>query len=350
MPLFNRYHLALEIYNQEGKTLNESKIENLENCYQDFKFSAFLHGVIKDYAVDPEIIFEPIWIKEGRSPYCRGFRLNMKNKRLRYKKSYTKNVFRYDAYRIMGTMLQKQIFEAGTELFYRLIAFSNNKDSSKTTENGKDFEVTTINNSIPIKILGIGQLEESTSVHITKEEDTEDFPVWIAEHVVEEMIEYVLQNKEKERAGFLIGHICRDPLTQQIFLMCHAQVAADAEDSSIYPDKGNSSIHHFQFLPENFFQVQRLIELRKNNEIVLGWYHSHPWPFACEKREKCTCTSIFFSISDVDVMQSAFGAPYQIAIVIGRASLENLQATPQMYGWKNGVIAKRNFYQFDANK
>jgi proteasome lid subunit RPN8/RPN11 len=350
MPLFNRYHLALEIYNQEGKTLNESKIENLSNCYQDFKFSAFQQGVIKDYALDPEIIFEPIWIKEGKSPYCRGFRLNMKNKRLRYKKSYTKNVFRYDAYRIMGAMVQNQKFEAGTELFYRLTAFPNNKDSSETIESGKDFEVTTINNSIPIKILGLGQLKESASVHITKEDDTEDFPVWIAEHVVEEMVEYVLQNKEKERAGFLIGHICRDPITQQIFLMCHAQVAADTEAISIYPDKGNSSITHFQFLPENFFKVQRLIELRKNDEIVLGWYHSHPWPFACEKQEKCTCTSIFFSISDVDVMQSAFGAPYQIAIVIGRASLENLKATPQMYGWKNGIISKRNFYQFDASK
>lgn len=350
MPLLNRYHLALEIYNQKGRTLNESKLENLGNCYQDFKFSAFQQGVIKDYAVDPEIIFEPIWIKEGKSPYCRGFRLNMKNKRLRYKKSYTKNVFRYDAYRIMGTMIQNQKLDEGTELFYRLIAFSKNKDSSETMENRKDFEVTTIDNSIPIKILSLEQLEESGSVNVTKEDETDDFPVWIAEHVVEEMIEYVLQNKEKERAGFLIGHICRDPITHQIFLLCHAQVAAETEGISGYPDKENSSITHFQFLPENFFKVQRLIELRKKDEIVLGWYHSHPWPFACEKKEKCTCMSVFFSISDVDVMQSAFGAPYQIAIVIGRASLENMKATPQMYGWKNGVIAKRNFYQFDAGK
>jgi proteasome lid subunit RPN8/RPN11 len=350
MPLLNSYHLALEIYDQEGRTLNESKIENLVNCYQDFKFSAFLQGVIKDYAIDPEIIFEPIWIKEGKSPYCRGFRLNMKNKRLSYKKSYNRNVFRYNAYRIMGAMVQNQKFEAGTELFYRLIAFSNNKNTLDTVVDGEEIEVTTIQNSIPIRILGLEQLEESASVNVTKEDETDDFPVWIAEHVVEEMVEYVLQNKEKERAGFLIGHICRDPLTQQIFSMCHAQIAADTEGSFIYPDKGNSSITHFQFLPENFFQVQRLIELRKNNEIVLGWYHSHPWPFACEKREKCTCTSIFFSISDFDVMQSAFSAPYQIAIVIGRASLANLKATPQMYGWKNGVISKRNFYQFDASK
>jgi hypothetical protein len=158
------------------------------------------------------------------------------------------------------------------------------------------------------------------------------------------MIDYVMADTEHERAGFLLGNLCQDPDTNLLFVTAQAQIEADLPAPAAPVDC--SSMTHFTFPPEMFSDLHRVIGLRKKNEIVVGWYHSHPWPFSCKFRDKCACTSIFFSAADVEVMEAAFAAPYQLAVVVGRATLENNQATAHMYGWKDGFMAAREFQKF----
>lgn len=347
MALINDYHLFLELQDKQGKVQHQFGLETLTNCFEDFKFSAFCQGLLENDGLDPACHLEPVWEHEGETPYCSGFRLCLSNGEVTYEKAYSKSVFRYQVFRVVRELLQKNQLKEGMGLNYRLAIFPKN-DISRLDNRGQNENLTMSIESIrqPIPIV-----ETSLKPYLRQgraDSAEVEMGVWIAQHVIDEMIEYVLQNKEKERAGFLIGHLCQDRETKKLFLICPAQVIARFQDKETFGSENRSSLTHFQFSPETFFEVQRVIELRKQNEIVLGWYHSHPWPFACPKGDKCECTSVFFSPADFEVMEAAFGAPYQVAIVIGRASLKEMKATPQMYGWKDGLITPRDFLRFDA--
>jgi proteasome lid subunit RPN8/RPN11 len=350
MPLINDYRindyrLFLELHDKAGKNQHQFEIKCLSNCLEDFKFSAYRDGMLKNDGLDVSCHLEPVWEREGENPYCAGFRLRMHTGEATYSKEYSKRVFKYEVYRVVSELLRKQKLTEGMELDYRLAMFHKDQVTGRRDRDIEDPRLSfeAVREPLPI-------VEASLETSLPDSTDPATTEVWIADQVLNEMIEYVLQNKEQERAGFLIGHLCQDPATKKVFAVCPAQVAARLDNGAAFPTESGSSLTHFQFSPEVFFEVQRVIALRKKNELVLGWYHSHPWPFSCQKGDQCECTSVFFSTADFQVMEAAFGAPYQVAIVIGRASLQDMKATPQMYGWKDGLVQPRPFRRFDASR
>ncbi|MFQ6113207.1 MAG: Mov34/MPN/PAD-1 family protein, partial [bacterium] len=319
MPLLNDYHMNLELYDQDGRVRHQFEVDSFRNCLEDFKFSSFRKRLVRNNGLDPVVTLEPLWEEEGKSPYCHGFRLCFRNKKALYKKAYSTKVFKYHIYRAVRELIENNQLEEGMELKFRMSAFLNKRTTAEAAQpqSGK-ISVTSTRQPMPIIEQNLKHFSAAKRVN-----HRSDMPVWIAQHVVKEMIDHTLANKESERAGFLLGHLCQDPETRALFLVCRAQVVAQVE----LPNEYTSSLTHFQFSPEIFCEVQRVISLRKKNEVVLGWWHSHPWPFACRLANQCECTSIFFSAADFSVMETAFGAPYQVAIVVGRASLKNMEAT-----------------------
>lgn len=349
MPLINKYQFILEICDQEGRVFHRAPVNDFRRCKEDFRFSAFRSGFWENRSREPDLLLEPLWLDEGKSPYCEGVMLHLAENGSPYAKQYGKPLFKYQAYRAYLELAQNRVQEkdevqAETELHYRIAAFPIDQNGPNGVGGSDGIIITFADHPLPLVRRSLADFPPPATPFSEGE-----MPVLMAEHVVEEMIDYVMQRKDREQAGFLVGQLCQDPETGAVFLVCNAQLPARNGKGQSAPTE-SSSITHFQFLPEHFCDVQRIIALRRKDEIVLGWYHSHPWPFVCEKGEQCHCTSIFFSMADVGVMEAAFPAPYQVAMVIGRGSLENMIPAVQMYGWKDGLMVAREYLRFNLIK
>ena len=100
------------------------------------------------------------------------------------------------------------------------------------------------------------------------------------------------------------------------------------------------------FTPETWTQVQGAIDLRRRDEIMLGWWHSHPikaWCAKCpaEKRKKCPLLVDYFSAQDRLLHRTVFPAAYSIALVV--KELADDKQTISMFGWRQGMVAQRGF-------
>lgn len=334
MHLTNHYQFHLQIFDQDSRIYHKSKIENFRNCLEDLKFSAIRFGMLENNGVEPYVLLEPIWSKNSKY-FCDGFRLILTTDGQRFAKIYNKQVYRYQFIRAVQKILQTKQFTGDITLQAKLTArYKNELDSKVPSKRGK-IKVSIVKKSLPLvqhsmkEIAGIKRIADKPQQN--------ELPVFFNSAVVEEMLEMVLCNKKNEQAGILLGQLCQDPSKKNLFLICNKQVALIA-------DKKNSSIAHFRFTPENFYTVQRSIP-KKDHQIPLGWYHSHPWLFESEPENGKT--SIFFSVDDFAVMEAAFSAPYQIAIVIGKSSDQKNDATVQMYGWLNGGLVQRGFYTYE---
>jgi len=345
MPLIKDHRVILVLYDSGGKFQHRWETTDFRNCMADFRFSAFRRGFLPNDGSDPLITLEPL-LTTPRGVNGKGFRLIADLNGIPFTKIYNQYIFRYEVRRVLMDLLKASESLKDVDLKFRLIFLKESQNTSVLKEKSKlKFSFTTRHPKMPIVNRKLSTFLGKTTLHLNGDSNNGDFPVYVAEPVVQTMIEHSLKNKEREEAGFLSGYLCQDPNGGELFAICTDQIAADVGVERP-EDKTGCSVVQFQFLPEIFYHAQQMVAYRNKGETLLGWWHSHPWPFMCQKTDRCKCTSLFFSAADVEVMEAAFSAPYQIAVVIGGAVEAPKKAVPQMYGWQNGLIAAREFERF----
>ena len=170
-----------------------------------------------------------------------------------------------------------------------------------------------------------------------------DFPVFIAAHVLQEAAVTAIAGCEQEAGGILLGRLARDQTCGDLLVEITAQVPAReaiADDASL------------RFTPETWKAVHGAIRLRRLNEEIVGWYHSHPvalWPCRnCEpeRRARCPSNHVFFSTMDVGFHRTAFQAAHNVALLL------SFHADPQprfdLFGWRRGLVAACGYYTIEA--
>ena len=169
----------------------------------------------------------------------------------------------------------------------------------------------------------------------------DDLPVFVPLRVLDECRQLTAAANGQETGGILIGGLSRDAASGEIFLRVSAQITAR------HTVAGESSL---AFTPETWTQVQGAIDLRRRNEIMLGWWHSHPvktWCAKCppEKRKKCPLLADYFSAQDRLLHRTVFPAAYSVALVVNE--LADDKQTLSMFGWKQGMVVQRGFHVLD---
>lgn len=115
-------------------------------------------------------------------------------------------------------------------------------------------------------------------------------------HVFYDVLKDIFQKCKKalpnETAGYLIGRFCKWNEKYYTLITDHI------------PAKTISSPTHFSLDPRGYAEILEILEKSHPNEIIVGWYHSHPGH------------GVFLSEIDLITQKTFFNESYHVALVV----------------------------------
>jgi hypothetical protein len=170
---------------------------------------------------------------------------------------------------------------------------------------------------------------------------SDDLPVLIPRAVLEEAVEEAKLAPDREVGGFLLGHLCRDDGTNELFLHVTCHVPAQQTEAT------ETSV---TFTGETWAKAREVVAWRGESEIFAGWVHSHPFRFCAEcpnpPKPDCAGKVLFFSPEDHFLMELTFAQPFMVALQTAvEPRLEQVlgHLPVRVYGWRDGVVVPRGF-------
>ena len=338
MPTEKKNYLALIVFDIKSDKYFQITVQPwmLASCARDIKFSVLLEN--NKQICDAKIYFEPV-LRENSDTFCKAFLLRCNG----YSKKYKLDVFNPLVSRFAQQLLANNYVKDLDDLSYGLSVNENacdNSDGNNQIVLSTSLELTISDSSLYTTINGYKGQYDVSGDHLA---------VFMDKKIERLMIDYVMQDTSRERAGFLTGKLCRDPESKYVYLICSGHITMREIENDMDIMK-NSSMTHFQFNPEYFIKASRMLAGRQNHDIIVGWYHSHPWYFDKEKKSVMEKSSLFFSPDDLQVHESAFSAPYHVGVVIGKNSGYKSKPGTKMFGWRHGKVEPVNYNLVNLEK
>lgn len=119
--------------------------------------------------------------------------------------------------------------------------------------------------------------------------------VFLDETAANVIAEHLTSDLAREQGGVLIGRPYYDPERDRYFVKVSIAIPAVG---------GVGTPVHFQFTPEAWEHISAQINEECLNEVVVGWYHSHPG------------LSVFMSGTDRASQRSFYNHPWSVALVV----------------------------------
>ena len=233
----------------------------------------------------------------------------------------------------------------GDEYRWRICAYPAARPSQpERAETG--FTVHETGNCAPLPLLhGLPALLASARRDGTEtaEAGSTDIPVLVAPAVLREAQASAMAAGTLEAGGILLGRLERDAEAGDLVLQVSAQVPAReaiADDESL------------RFTADTWKAVHAAVKLRRADEQIVGWWHSHPAAlWSCrqcppERRAVCTANRAFFSAMDVGFHRTAFPAAHQVALLL--SFLDDPAPRFDLFGWRRGLVRARGFHTLEA--
>src|SRR5262249_7991779 len=157
---------------------------------------------------------------------------------------------------------------------------------------------------------------------------------------LEEALALTEEGGSVEIGSILLGRLHRDAGAGEAFLEITAQIPARhtvAESMKI------------TFTAATWTAVQAAIDLTRQGEQIVGWFHSHPAKFWCNPkcppaaRRHCPLTRAhsFLSTQDRALHRAVFAKAYCVALVVTNAEA-GLEIA--LFAWKNALLTQRGFH------
>ncbi len=169
--------------------------------------------------------------------------------------------------------------------------------------------------------------------------NADDVPVFIPQSLLEEVTAQTEQAGDRETGSILAGHLRRDTEGQSLFAEITLQVPAQHTDASSL---------RLGFSAQTWTAARNAIALRKQQEQMLGWFHSHPAKAWCtaacpeEKRSRCALGNhTIFSADDHALHRAIFAKAFTTALLL-TDSVRGMRYA--LYGWRNARLERRGFY------
>jgi proteasome lid subunit RPN8/RPN11 len=354
------HRYAIDYFKQDGSHLGPISIEPDFQAAKDWAyFTGMRSGRLPPVTAAAEGSVSPLWCKERGEPYCRGVRVvttAVGGERVasvegiagteepvscEFPKTYFKQLAECGSWE----WVEKGELEPAEPYTYYVCAYPIAAEFSEANVAGNGaiesgaFHVDSLPDLIPVTESDLESLRgRATAVSAQSEGDSaNDMPVFITQAVIDEACSLATRAGKSETGGVLVGQLHRDSSKPEIFIEVVAQIPAQFAEAS-----GTS----FSFTPETWAAADAAIELRGRDELIVGWWHSHPRfcnpECPDERRRACLLASPFFSADDIHLHRVCFSQPYQVALLI--SDLPDTGATPAVFGWRTGMVSTRGYY------
>ena len=247
--------------------------------------------------------------------------------------------FRKIATEVSRELVEKKVLQSGEQFHYSVVAFRSAKRAKPRA--ALDLTIEEVASPLPVKARSSRELFERATAFGVAHAD--DIPVFIPQKVLDDAATLTRAAEAAETAGVLIGHVCRDPHSREILL----------ETTDLIPARHTrSQSTEVTFTPDTWTAVDDAIRLRRDGEIMVGWFHSHPAKFWCsakcspEARRQCPLGRSFFSGEDCTLHRTVFPTGYCVALVVTNAEAGLRHA---LFGWRHGTIVQRAFHVLNAS-
>jgi hypothetical protein len=330
----DHYRFALAMYNGSGEALEQIPVEVDWGPAEEWaKFSAIRKSELAPSDSRTIATVGPIWHTKLGTPFTTGFRVRVQGAR-DTSAEFSADYFRHLAEQESNRLVDRAKLNPGETFRYLVAAFP---AEATSRENGRlCFETEDLTPALPLLEGALDELLIASTPQGSIEDA--DMPVFIPADILTEVSALASQAGGNETGGIFVGHLYRDPKVREVYAEVTGLIPA-------YHARGESN--RLTFTARTWTEVQSTLELRGRDEIMLGWWHSHPvhrWCKDCpiERRRNCALASDFFSEHDRALHRAVFPGAYTFALVIsGIASDEH---TESFFGWREGVLQSRGFH------
>jgi proteasome lid subunit RPN8/RPN11 len=270
---------------------------------------------------------EPQWEATVGKPYVDGVCMRLAGGSVVIPLSY----FRTAAQQIGQKLVAEKRLTDGELFTYGVVAFPVQNDTPRPL-----FRVEEVEATLPLKPARLPAAVEFGT------QFPGDLPVVVPQTVLDEAAALTRQAEANEIGGILIGHVCTDDERRDLFVEVTALIPAR---------HALSASTKLTFTAETWTAVDAAIKLRRREEQMLAWFHSHPSKYWCgpncslEARKKCPLSRNFFSAEDCLLHRTVFPMAHCFALV---ATNTDAGLNFAMFGWRQGLIAQRGFHILNA--
>jgi hypothetical protein len=350
--LQNGYQYALLLYKMDGTLLGQAPIAvDWEPAAEWTRFQALRRGLAapaerRAASILPHVM--PIWNSRRGEPYVRGFRLDLGAGDA---SDFDITYFQDLASAASSTLLERGELAAGDSYLYRAVAYPSPPspaDADLAAERPR--AAFTAEVVIPPLDFRDGRLAAFTeeSAPLGKHDTgagaaAADISVFVPGALLDEVSDLTRRAGDRETGGILIGNLHRDPAAGDLFLEVTAQIPARHAEAEL---------GRLSFLPADWTEVQAALDLRRQGEIMLGWWHCHLARLICkdcsiESQRRCRFATGTFSEHDRHLHRTVFPRAYSVALVVNDAATG---LSHSMFGWRQGRVAARGFRVTNGDK
>jgi proteasome lid subunit RPN8/RPN11 len=330
----NGYQYVIELFREDDSPLGQASVKVDWGPAEEWaKFQAMRRGLLASNEPGRVSSIEPIWLREVGEPYLEGFRVNVATSAGEVATEFPSSYFKALATQASSHFIEKGKLETGQKFRYLAAAFRQTE-----SPNGSRFQFTTeeVAPSIAIKDSSLAESIAEAVPHGTI--CAGDVPAFVPQRVLDEAAALSRNAGAKETGGILIGHLHRDRSVPEVFVEITAQIHARHTEADLTK---------LTFTAETWTEVQAAIDLRRKDEIMLGWWHSHPvreWCKECpvERQQVCKMSGDFFSAHDHALHRTVFPSAYSIALVANDVATGDV--TFSAFGWRDGLLEPRGFH------
>lgn len=338
------YKYIVEIYREDGSPVGQAAIApDWEPARESVRFQAIRRARLPLGVGNKEARIEPLWHSTAKEPFLRGFRVRFLHPHDNVSADFSTAYF-HDLAELAGTRLvEKGLLQAGDHFRYLVAAYA--RDEEPAQINRLSITTEEVAQALELKSSALDVYQRAAQpCGETAPDEIDEMPVFMPQHILDEVADLTRQAVERETGGILIGHLRRDESVPEIFAEVTTQLAARHTVSELTK---------LTFTAETWTECRAALELRRRDEIFLGWWHSHPvreWQCKhcpLERQRVCRLARDYFSEHDRALQRTVFPRAYSVALVANDVAFSEISFS--MFGWRAGGIEARGFHVLGAN-
>jgi len=342
-----RFRYLLELLHN-GDVLGRHPVtpDNFAPALEWLSFQAMRSGALPlELGAHPEIEYAPVWDAQRGEPYVEAIRLTTTGPT---EGDIPAVYFSRLAEEASATFVTEGKLKQGELFRFRVVAFgcAEEADHGDVSGNGDAGAFEEVPQPLACEESRLEALLDHAEVRGTAQPG--EMPVLIPQRVLDEAEALKREAGGLETGGILLGRLHRDSERRELCLEVTTQIPARHTEAREM---------RLTFTADTWTSVRAAIELRGNDELQIGWWHTHPareWCKDCdpERWKTCPLARSFFSPEDKKLHQMIFPRAYSVALVLGDhyRDGEAWEAFHAVYGWDRGMVSQRGYHVAAAPK